>query len=80
MGPIADRTKEHLLAGDSSIVRARRYLLDALKDMEAGKSPPGTSDGSQYRARSLRLEAPATTPFAELVESRVWGNRPAAAE
>jgi phenylpropionate dioxygenase-like ring-hydroxylating dioxygenase large terminal subunit len=79
MGTIADHTREHLLPGDASITRIRKTYLDALRDMAAGKAPPG-GDGASYRARALRFEAPVTTPFAELVESRVWGNRSAAAE
>jgi phenylpropionate dioxygenase-like ring-hydroxylating dioxygenase large terminal subunit len=79
MGVISDHTKEHLLACDNSMVRVRRLLLDTLKDMEAGKAVPGR-DGAAYRARALRFEAPTATPFAELVEAQVWGNRPAAAK
>jgi phenylpropionate dioxygenase-like ring-hydroxylating dioxygenase large terminal subunit len=79
MGVIADHTKEHLLACDNSIARIRRLYLDTLKDMAAGKPPPGR-DGAAYRARALRFEAPSDSAFSELVEARVWGNRPAAAE
>ena len=77
MGPIADHTLEHLLVCDSAIARIRKLYLDTLNDMAAGKPPPGR-DGASYRPRALRFEAPTATPFAELVESRIWGNRPAA--
>jgi phenylpropionate dioxygenase-like ring-hydroxylating dioxygenase large terminal subunit len=39
MGPIVDRTKEHLNAGDQAIVRLRRQLLAAVKDFESGQRP-----------------------------------------
>ena len=79
MGVISDHTKEHLLISDNSMVRVRRLLLETLKDMEAGRPLPGR-DGAHYRARALRLEAPSTTPFAELVEAQIWGNQSAAGE
>ena len=41
MGPIADRTKEHLGASDSYGIQVRRFLLKAVKDLQAGKPPPG---------------------------------------
>lgn len=37
MGPIVDRTKEHLNSGDQAVVRVRRLLLAALKDQERGE-------------------------------------------
>lgn len=39
MGPIVDRTKEHLNAGDLAIVRLRRQLLAAVRAHEAGEAP-----------------------------------------
>jgi hypothetical protein len=41
MGPIVDRTKEHLGASDSYVIQVRRFLLKAVKDLQAGKQPPG---------------------------------------
>jgi phthalate 4,5-dioxygenase len=41
MGTIVDRTKEHLGASDSYIIQVRRFLLKALKDLQAGREPPG---------------------------------------
>ncbi len=40
MGPIYDRSQEHLGHGDKGIVGARRVLLAAMEDMAAGKEPP----------------------------------------
>jgi len=38
MGPIADRTLEHLGISDTAIARIRRLLLQTLKDHAAGKT------------------------------------------
>jgi phthalate 4,5-dioxygenase oxygenase subunit len=40
-GQIHDRTREHLGASDIAIVQARRMLLNAMKDVQAGKEAPG---------------------------------------
>ncbi|MFT4510833.1 Rieske 2Fe-2S domain-containing protein [Caballeronia sp. 15711] len=39
MGPIVDRTKEHLNSGDLAVVRLRRQLLSAVKSFQAGDHP-----------------------------------------
>ena len=41
MGPIFDRTQEHLVAADQAVVRLRRRLLDCVKMVEAGEEPLG---------------------------------------
>jgi nitrite reductase/ring-hydroxylating ferredoxin subunit len=38
MGPIADRTREHLSSSDVAVIHARRLLLEALGNVGAGKS------------------------------------------
>ena len=39
MGAIVDRTKENLSSSDQAVVRARRLMLQAVKDWQAGKQP-----------------------------------------
>jgi phthalate 4,5-dioxygenase len=70
MGPVADRTLEHLLASDAAIVKIRRLLLQTLKDHAAGKPLPGL-DPKSFRVRSTRYEAPKGAPFAETMKDRV---------
>ena len=41
MGPIVDRTKEHLSSSDVAIIHARRVLLAALDRVAAGQPPIG---------------------------------------
>ncbi len=40
-GRIHDHAREHLVTSDKAIVRARRQILDAIRDVEAGKDPVG---------------------------------------
>ena len=46
MGPIVDRSKEHLGPADRAIIQARRLLRDAVRSVAAGDRPPGT--GTSY--------------------------------
>lgn len=48
MGPIVDRTKEHLSSSDVAIIHARRVLLQALDNVAAGKPPVGTGPASDH--------------------------------
>ena len=49
MGPILDRSEEHLGSTDRAIVMMRRLLLEAIRTVEAGGRPRG-ADSSSYRA------------------------------
>jgi phthalate 4,5-dioxygenase oxygenase subunit len=49
MGPIVDRSREHLGSTDKAIIQFRRCLLDAARDLQNGIDPPG-SDSKTYRA------------------------------
>jgi phthalate 4,5-dioxygenase len=77
MGPIADRSIEHLLLGDSAVVKIRRLLLQTLADHAAGKPLPGTNPAS-YRVRSMRCETPKGFAFAETMGERVRADKAAA--
>ena len=53
MGPIVDRTHEHLGASDAMIIRTRRRVINAAKALrDDGKLPPGVDDPGVYRYRS----------------------------
>ena len=41
MGPICDRTKEHLGFSDTYVIGLRRFLLKAARDLQEGKEAPG---------------------------------------
>ena len=41
MGPICDRTKEHLGVSDAYVIAVRRFLLKAARSLQEGEEPPG---------------------------------------
>ena len=42
MGPVVDRSREHLGPADKAIIQARRLLLEAVKTVADGQMPRGT--------------------------------------
>lgn len=53
MGPVFDRTKEHLGSTEAMVIQVRRRLLNAVKaHMERGATPSGVDDPQVYRVRS----------------------------
>lgn len=40
MGPIFDRTKEHLGVSDKAVIAVRKFLLTSIKELQQGKEPP----------------------------------------
>jgi phthalate 4,5-dioxygenase len=70
MGPIADRTTEHLGVSDTAIIQIRRLLLQTLQDHADGRPLPGI-DPASYRVRSSRYKSPTATPFTETAGKQV---------
>ncbi len=65
MGPIADRTREHLTGTDRGIVQARRRLMAAATALaEKGTPPPGTEPHVQ-KIRSAAIVLPEGQAFHE---------------
>jgi phthalate 4,5-dioxygenase len=53
MGPIYDRSQEHLGSSDAMIIRVRRRLLNVVTAFaDAGAPAPGVDDPAAYRVRS----------------------------
>jgi phenylpropionate dioxygenase-like ring-hydroxylating dioxygenase large terminal subunit len=48
MGPIYDRSSEHLGTTDLAIIRMRRLLIKAAEDLQRGIDPPGTDPAYPY--------------------------------
>jgi len=67
MGPICDRTKEHLGTSDSAIIALRRKYLQACRDLLEGKEPFVPRQGSDYRLRSVSLIQDRSITFEETV-------------
>ena len=70
MGPIADRTVEHLGVSDTAIIQIRKLLLQSLKDFRDGKTPPGL-DPKSYRARSTRFTLSDDVSFEETITEQL---------
>jgi phthalate 4,5-dioxygenase oxygenase subunit len=59
MGPIVDRSREHLGASDVGVVRVRRRLLEAVLTLrDRGEEPPGVESPAAYRRRGCQLVLP----------------------
>jgi phthalate 4,5-dioxygenase len=57
MGPIQDRTREHLCATDSGIIMTRKMLLRAAKTAaEGGKVPALEPEAQRVRSASIELD------------------------
>jgi phthalate 4,5-dioxygenase oxygenase subunit len=50
MGPIYDRTKEHLGTTDLAVIRLRTVLIEAAKAVAEGKEPPGLATKGDFRS------------------------------
>jgi phthalate 4,5-dioxygenase oxygenase subunit len=79
MGPIADRTLEHLLPCDQGMVKVRRRLLQVVKDHLAGKPLPAL-DPTCYRVRACHIDAPKGVPFTDFVMDHLRTDTRIAAE
>lgn len=62
MGPIADRTREHLVSTDKAIVMARTVLRKAAVEVQNGGKAPGL-DAHAQRVRSASFILPVDAPF-----------------
>jgi phthalate 4,5-dioxygenase len=49
MGPIVDRTKDHLSSSDVAIIHTQRILLEGIGDVAAGRTPRGARPGMDHR-------------------------------
>ncbi len=74
MGPIYDRSKEHLGYSDKTIIALRRLLLKAARDVQEGREPPhvirnpAANDFSWLRAS--KGVVPAGDSWRQLLESK----------
>jgi hypothetical protein len=64
MGPIQNRTLEHLCSTDNGIIMTRKALVDAAKANREGKDIKGLDPAAQ-KVRSVAIELPKDTNFAE---------------
>jgi len=69
-GFIADRTKEHLGPTDLGIVRFRKRILQAARDLAEGKPPAAAIQSESYRVRSGSAIAPGSLPLQDVMLAR----------
>ncbi len=67
MGPIQDRSREHLVSSDNGIVKTRRRLMDAAGAVARGAAPPGLEPAEQ-RVRAVSMVVPRELGLAEAVD------------
>ena len=66
MGPIIDRTQEHLGTSDAMIIRTRRRAINAAKALrDNGVIPPGVDNPAVYRYRSGGVILPRSADWLE---------------
>jgi phenylpropionate dioxygenase-like ring-hydroxylating dioxygenase large terminal subunit len=65
MGPIYDRTQEHLGSADSAIIMMRRQLVKLARDLEDGTEPFAAGHGEIFRLRSAGILLEPGTPYVE---------------
>jgi hypothetical protein len=78
MGPIVDRSQEHLGTSDAMIIRTRRRLMRAARDLQAGITPPAVDHPELYRQRSGGVILPRSADWVEATEElrRAFVRRP----
>lgn len=66
MGPMADRSREHLTQSDGSVILNRQLLVRAARQLAAGETPAAlepNADGNLRRLRTTSLNLPAGTAW-----------------
>ena len=66
MGPIYDRTQEHLGTSDAMVIRTRRRVINAARALrDSAATPPGVDDPEVYRHRSGGVVLPREADWLE---------------
>ena len=66
MGPIYDRTQEHLGSSDTAIIQVRRRWLKAAADLrDQGITPLGVNKPDAYYVRAAGVVLPRTASWVE---------------
>jgi phthalate 4,5-dioxygenase len=70
MGPVVNRSREHLGSTDKAVVAARRLLLLAAKTVLEGGDPPGV-DTSYYSIRAVERVLPEGVNCVEALRAEI---------
>ena len=79
MGPVYDRTREHLGTSDAMVIRTRKRLLDAARALrDRGQIPPGVDDPRVYAVRSGGVVLPRNADWIEATQKlrTAWTEHP----
>ena len=79
MGPICDRTKEHLGTTDRAIIMARKILMDAMKTVEDGGTPPGLGV-NVHALRPIEKVLPIETDWQSALSGELYDKVPYSTE
>jgi len=71
MGPIVNRSREHLGPADRAIIVARQLLAGAVRSVQEGKDPPGVGP-SYYQARAIERIFPAEQSWREALMPEMY--------
>jgi phenylpropionate dioxygenase-like ring-hydroxylating dioxygenase large terminal subunit len=74
MGPVVDRSREHLGPADRAIITTRRLLQEALRTAEDGGEPKGIA-GTYYDIRATEKVFPRSTGWREELLPEMYPNR-----
>ncbi|HVL57299.1 MAG TPA: Rieske 2Fe-2S domain-containing protein [Burkholderiaceae bacterium] len=69
MGPIYDRTQEHLGTSDRAVIFYRRLILRKIREMDEGKPLPGQDPALSYDQRAVSIAMPSDVPWEQ---ARRW--------
>ena len=76
MGPIYDRTKEHLGSADSAIIHMRRVLLWLVKELQEGHEPEAAIAADAFKVRSCSIILPRNVVWIQGAQQRLRANSP----
>ncbi|NIO09789.1 MAG: Rieske 2Fe-2S domain-containing protein [Deltaproteobacteria bacterium] len=75
MGPIYDRSREHLAASDETVIAIRKFLLKAVKSFQAGEEPPhivrGAASNSFRHLVTISEQLPASVSPEERLAQKI---------
>jgi hypothetical protein len=68
MGPIVDRSQEHLGTTDRAIIVMRQLLLEGADEVAAGRTPRGADSADYQRVRALDHLIPKDLDWQEVLK------------
>ena len=75
MGPIYDRSKEHLGTSDKTVIAVRRFLLNAVKAFRKGAEPPHLvtrpEENAFHHIACIAVKIPSSKPAGEYIEEYI---------